>query len=232
MENNGFQVTEATPVSNGQPAAPQMGGNMKPCKACGAPIAKKAKACPKCGAKNKKPIFARVWFWLLIVVVLIIVVVAASSGSDDPKKVGESSANPSSDSAAQDTQENYKVGDTVEMSGRTLKVNKVERSKGGEWNQAKDGYEYVIVDVTIRNTGSSTVSYNVFDFSLQDSNGNITDQTFYTSDRNTDLSSGQLAPGGTVTGTIPFEAPIGDTGLELIYEPDLWSDKQIRIALQ
>ena len=31
--------------------------NLKPCKACGKEMAKSAKACPHCGAKNKKPIF-------------------------------------------------------------------------------------------------------------------------------------------------------------------------------
>ena len=29
------------------------------CKACGQEIAKSAKRCPKCGAKNKKPIFKK-----------------------------------------------------------------------------------------------------------------------------------------------------------------------------
>ena len=234
MENREFQVNQTTniPGGHGQPAAPQPNGNMKPCTACGAPIASKAKVCPRCGAKNKKPIYARVWFWLLIVFVVLVIVIAASSGDDSPKKIEDGGANTSNAAATSAEPQKYKVGDTVQMNGRTLKVNKVERSKGGEWNQAKDGYEYVIVEVTITNAGDSTVSYNTFDFSLQDSNGNITSETFYTSDRNTDLGSGQLASGGTITGTIPFEAPIGDTGLELIYEPDFWSDKQIRIDLQ
>ena len=45
--------------------------NLKLCKTCGATIAKNAKRCPKCGAKNKKPIYNRVWFWVLIVFVLL-----------------------------------------------------------------------------------------------------------------------------------------------------------------
>ena len=52
------------------------------CKTCGADMASNAKACPACGAKNKKPIYARVWFWLLVVVVAIIVIaVSTNSGS-------------------------------------------------------------------------------------------------------------------------------------------------------
>ena len=35
---------------------------MKKCDTCGAEIAENAKRCPACGAKNKKPIYKRVWF--------------------------------------------------------------------------------------------------------------------------------------------------------------------------
>lgn len=52
------------------------------CKSCGAEIAKSAKACPQCGAKNKKPIFKRWWFWAIIVAVLLV----SCSGSDDPEQ--------------------------------------------------------------------------------------------------------------------------------------------------
>lgn len=45
-----------------------MKNNLKLCKTCGATIAKNAKRCPKCGAKNKKPIYKRVWFWIIAVI--------------------------------------------------------------------------------------------------------------------------------------------------------------------
>lgn len=41
------------------------------CRNCSAPIAKNAKICPACGAKNRKPFFRRVWFILLVIVVVI-----------------------------------------------------------------------------------------------------------------------------------------------------------------
>ena len=40
------------------------------CKSCGAEIASSAKSCPKCGAKNKKPIWKRWWVWILAVIIL------------------------------------------------------------------------------------------------------------------------------------------------------------------
>ena len=58
-----------------------MSQKMTTCKACNKEIAKSAKTCPHCGAKNKKPIFTKWWFWLIVVVV-IGVVAGAGSGSD------------------------------------------------------------------------------------------------------------------------------------------------------
>lgn len=48
------------------------------CKACGAEIAKSAKTCPHCGAKNKKSLFKRLWFWLIVVAVLFVSCVGSS----------------------------------------------------------------------------------------------------------------------------------------------------------
>lgn len=57
------------------------------CKHCGAEIAASAKTCPKCGGKNKKPIYRRVWFWILVAVLVLGVGGAAggSGGSDDSR---------------------------------------------------------------------------------------------------------------------------------------------------
>ena len=62
--------------------------NMKTCKSCGAAIAKNAKTCPGCGAKNKKPIYKKVWFWILIAVVVLCIGIG-SSGSDDKPETAE-----------------------------------------------------------------------------------------------------------------------------------------------
>ena len=227
MENNEMtNAAQSTPPEN-QPR----NANMKPCRSCGNLIAKNAKACPSCGAKNKKPIFKRVWFWILVLIVLGIIISAVSGGSSDEskngKKIGENA--PVSTEAAKTV---FKIGDIVELDGASVVVNKVSKVNGDDWNHPKNGHEYVIVEVTIRNESTSSISYNPFDFKMQNSQGVITDQTFWTSDRNTDLDSGELAPGGSITGTIPFEEPIGDPELTLIYEGNFWSNSQIRIELQ
>ena len=54
---------------------------MKTCKHCGAEIASSAKVCPKCGGKNKKPIYLRPWF--IIVIALIVIGMIGGTSSDD-----------------------------------------------------------------------------------------------------------------------------------------------------
>lgn len=45
--------------------------HMMRCKSCGEEIAKPARTCPHCGAKNRKPLYMRAWFILLIVISLL-----------------------------------------------------------------------------------------------------------------------------------------------------------------
>lgn len=59
-----------------------MSNKMTKCKSCGNDLASSAKSCPNCGAKNKKPIFKKWWFWLIIVIVLIGIIGASGSGDD------------------------------------------------------------------------------------------------------------------------------------------------------
>lgn len=54
---------------------------LKNCPVCGREMAARAKACPSCGAKNRKPLYRRWWFWLLAV--LVIGAVGSAMGGED-----------------------------------------------------------------------------------------------------------------------------------------------------
>lgn len=56
---------------------------MKVCKNCSKEIDKKAVICPQCGVKIKKPIYKKIWFWIIIT---IIVIAVAASGGDSTTK--------------------------------------------------------------------------------------------------------------------------------------------------
>lgn len=51
----------------------------KQCKVCSKEIASNAKCCPDCGAKNKKPFYKTVWFWI----VAVIIIIGSIGGEDD-----------------------------------------------------------------------------------------------------------------------------------------------------
>lgn len=97
------------------------------CKSCSAEIASSAKVCPKCGAKNKKPIYKRVWVWFLVV---LIAVAAISS-------TGDNTSTPSTgDINVPVTQEpiDYVAVSVVDMMD-TLNTNalKAEKTYGGQY---------------------------------------------------------------------------------------------------
>lgn len=54
---------------------------MPKCKTCGEEIAKSAKICPKCGAKNKKPIYKKWWFYVITTIAAIIIIASVSGGN-------------------------------------------------------------------------------------------------------------------------------------------------------
>lgn len=80
------------------------------CRHCGAKIAKTAKVCPKCGGKNKKPIYKRWWF-IVLAVFLGISIIGSLGGGDGTETADTSgtnntvSANVSEDQQTQETQE-------------------------------------------------------------------------------------------------------------------------------
>ena len=96
-------------------------------------------------------------------------------------------------------------------------VTNVEKTRGSEYDTAKEGYEYVIVSIKIENKSEEKITYNPYDWKMENSNGQEEEITFTTTDSDTELSSGNLNAGGVVEGTLAFEQPQGDTGLKLNY---------------
>lgn len=83
------------------------------CKTCGVDIAKSAKSCPGCGAKNKKPFYTRWWF-ILIAIFIIIGALGGNKGSNESTTASKNESTPvttakdeSSSSVDSDTKINY-----------------------------------------------------------------------------------------------------------------------------
>lgn len=201
------------------------------CKTCSSEIASSAKKCPSCGAKNKKPIYKKWWVWLIAVIVAIGIAGGGDSSSNGTALNGTTSNGETTNKKVENVKEFYSVGEEVKLGNNVLIVNSVEKSNGSEWDKPKEGNEFVVVDVTIKNGGSSEISYNPFDFKMQNSKGQITDQAITTINIDTSLNSGNLAAGGEISGTIAFEQPVGDEALVLKYKANMFSNKEIKVKL-
>lgn len=185
--------------------------------------------------KSKKPWYKRFWVWFGIIV-LVGIIGNAVSPKDTPQVADGSSPSSSSSDAGQKANSEkttFKPGETIEFDNKKVTVSAVERNwtSGNQFIAPDSGNEFVKVQVTIKNDSNSEAMYNTFDWNLQDSKGVIKDVASVAYGVDGALASGELAPGGEVTGFLVFEAPAGDTGLTLRYSPSFWSDKKIEVKL-
>lgn len=206
---------------------------------------------------GNKPFYKKWWAWLLAV--LLIIGIASCAGGDDdetPAPAGDNEAenadtdtndNGGGDNAddgdnaadeedadeAQDPANNvFSVGESVQLGDNVLTVTNVEKSNGSEFDKPQEGKEYVIVTVKIDNAGDKNITYNPFDFKMANSQGQIVDQAFTIINNDSALQSGELAPNGSVSGTIAFEQPANDPALQLQYSPSFWSNDTVKVNLQ
>ena len=142
---------------------------MTQCKSCAKEIATNAKSCPGCGAKNKKPIYKRVWFW--IIAIIIVIGATGGSGTDDSKEINsgnieskqEVSQNNSENTTAENKSEN-KVEDNIPTEYKSalkkakLYADTMNMSKAGLYDQLTSEYgekftveaaQYAIDNITV-----------------------------------------------------------------------------------
>lgn len=78
------------------------------CKTCNAEIAASAKSCPSCGAKNKKPFYKKVSFWIIAIIIVIVVKgLAGGDSSNDSNQVQQN------DNVAQTTNNNSEQSEST-----------------------------------------------------------------------------------------------------------------------
>lgn len=187
----------------------------------------------------KEPFYNNRWLWIIAVTIVVAIVAVNSEESNENNQSYEET--PTNQTAVAPVAQNttnepvskeYKIGDTIQLGDNVLTVNEVSKSQGNDFDRPKSGMEYVIVKVTIENAGTKNIRYSPFDFKVANSQGQITDRAFTTIDSDTSLESGELAPGGKVSGTIAFEQPKDDEKLQLQFEPNFWSKDMIIVNLQ
>lgn len=196
------------------------------CKSCGNEIASNAKACPKCGAKNSKPFYKKIWFWVLVV---IIIAAIAGSGSNKPKLVSEDKPIVTKEEKS-NKEEVFNIGDTIELDKFKITVNEVKTTNGSDFIKPQEGNEFLYVDATVENISDKeqTVS-SVLMFKVVDKDGRAMKQTIV-ENANGQLD-GTIGPGRKMTGEYVVEVPKDATGLELQFDSSL-GGKQVVVKLK
>lgn len=111
----------------------------------------------------------------------------------------------------------FSLNETAVFEDVHYTVTNVEYSNGDEWDKPSDGKNYVIVTLKIENKSDSKISYNGYDWKMINSQGQEDDEAFTTINTDTSLNSGDLAAGGTKTGTLVYEEPKDESSLKILY---------------
>ncbi|EGT4139178.1 DUF4352 domain-containing protein [Clostridium perfringens] len=125
----------------------------------------------------------------------------------------------------------YNIGDTVKIKDQSLIVNSVKTSMGEGNDKPKEGNEFLILNLTLKNNGDSELNYNPYSFQIENAKGEIKDRTFTAIDGKEALDKGILAPGEEVTGTIVVQEPIGAKDLKLNYVPNILKKDVVTVKL-
>ncbi|MDO4781010.1 MAG: DUF4352 domain-containing protein [Candidatus Saccharibacteria bacterium] len=178
--------------------------------------------------KEKKPVYKKVWFWIIIVVV--IGAIGAGSSQNGAKVVNSNNANqPSKSQQAEKTE--FKVGETIAFDGKEVVIKTLQRNwtSDNQFIKPSDGKEFVKATVTIVNKSSSELSFNTFDWKVEDANGAIEGPSATAFTASDNLGSGDLAVNGKKEGSVIFEVPTGSS-VKIHYKPSFWSNKKIVIV--
>lgn len=194
------------------------------CKSCGQEIAKTAKTCPHCGAKNKSGSIAGA---IMIVFVLLLIIIAVSGGNDDvPEKVSGGENDPSAVSGSSD-EIVFKVGDTAKLNDIYVTFVAVEEYDGDEFTKPADGNVFVSCEFTIENRSDEDLTISslmCFDAYFDDFATDISFSASSATDAKT--LDGTVAAGKKINGVVSYEVPSDWKELEVHFEPDAWSSDE------
>lgn len=200
------------------------------CKTCGTEIAKSAKVCPKCGAKQKKHIVLGV---ILVIFGILLISAAIGGGSDDgePKKVVDSTPAQSQDedsNSAESEKTTFGVGEQVNLNDVVVTMNGVTESSGSQFNKPTDGNTFILCEFTIENNSEKDLAVSslvCFEAYVDDYSTSMSLSALLESDKS--QLDGTVAAEKKMNGTIGYEAPADWKEIEVRFTPDFWRGKDI-----
>ncbi len=169
-------------------------------------------------------------------VLLVIIGVASNGGS---KKVGTNEQQPNQQVKPQPSketkQEPYRIGDKIQMGKVILTINKIETSQGGQYSKPSQGNQWINLNLTIENTGSSQEYVSTLGqmFIMDDQSNQF--QVAVTNKRLENAGSmgldGAIVATAKKTDWVGFEVPTTAKGLKFQYNASFFSNNKILVDL-
>lgn len=201
------------------------------CKVCGAEIAKSAKVCPKCGAKQKKVPAVLTAVVIVVVIILIAAIGSSGSGKDQPQSVSNPNST-QSEGVQQETKQPEKdvfgAGEPVSLNDVVVTLNSVTESEGSQLSKPADGNVFVLCEFTIENNSDKDLSISsviCFEAYVDDYSTSMSVAATISSDKS--QLDGAVAAGKKMNGVIGYEVPEDWSDFEVRFTPDFWSQKDI-----
>jgi len=221
-----------------------MANKMKQCKACGQTIAKSAKVCPSCGAKQggKGKIIA-----IAVVAIVALLFIIGNSGNNKTSQINNAGASNStnssssssegtSGSSANEPQDEYVVvGGSFEKDGFKFTVDEADLEyvlKNNDYGlyDLDEGLHYIAVTFTFENNSGSDKYVSIYDFDCYADDVKC-EQEFVTADTG-DFINANLSSGRKVSFMTLYAVPDGAENIELEYTTNIWSGEKILVKLQ
>jgi hypothetical protein len=190
--------------------------------------------------KRKKPLLKRWWFWVLAVVALFVVIGVAGGGGDestpdtaeaeaaaadapdsaDADEAAEQDAVEAENAVAEEAEEPaeaaaaFGLGDAVATGDWEITVSDVQTGVsqvGDEFLGSTAQGQYILVDIAVKNTGSSPSYFFEDDVKLLDDAGNTyatdSEASLYTRESGDVFLLEEINPGNTASGVLVFDVP-------------------------
>lgn len=219
-----------------------MAKKMKECKTCGERIAKTAKRCPHCGAKQGGGVGKIIG--TVVLVFLVLGIIGSAMGEDEePKRVDtpasdnggatavQAFGSEQKDSPEQDTginKETFGIGEAVSLNDIVVTLVDVSESNGKDFFEPQDGKVFVICEFEIENNSDKEIAVSSllsFDAYIDDYSTNIDISAISAADKS--QLDGTIAAGKKMNGIIGYEADASWSNVEIHFTPDFWSSKEI-----
>lgn len=208
-----------------------MNSKMSRCKTCGAEIAKSAKVCPRCGAKQKKHTVLGIF---LVVIGIMLLIAAFGGNGDDDKPQRVTASNPPSEtiSAAPtptptSEDEVFTVGDSVALNDIVVTLVDVSENTGGNYMTPGEGKVFVVCEFRIENNSSKDIAVSSilsFETYVDSYTTNMNLSAMLSSDK--PQLDGSIAAGKKMDGVIGYEVDPGWSSIEVRFKPDFWSGNE------